>query len=42
MSAAHYSYIGFHRIQQIAQQYQAELILEADASGGVLKATGDE
>ena len=36
-----YSYIGFHRIQQIAQQYQAELIWKPMLLGGVFKATGN-
>ncbi|WP_180123831.1 2-hydroxychromene-2-carboxylate isomerase [Acinetobacter sp. YH12097] len=36
-----YSYIGFHRIQHIAEQYQAEIIWKPMLLGGVFKATGN-
>jgi len=36
-----YSYIGFHRIQHIAKQYQAEIIWKPMLLGGVFKATGN-
>ncbi|MEG0344721.1 MAG: 2-hydroxychromene-2-carboxylate isomerase [Acinetobacter sp.] len=36
-----YSYVGFHRIQQIAQQYQAEIVWKPMLLGGVFKATGN-
>lgn len=36
-----YSYLGFYRIQQIAMQYQAEVIWKPILLGGVFKATGN-
>jgi len=36
-----YSYIGFHRIQHIAKQYQAEIVWKPMLLGGVFKATGN-
>lgn len=36
-----YSFVGFHRIQQIAQQYQAEIVWKPMLLGGVFKATGN-
>lgn len=36
-----YSYLGFYRIQQIAQQYQAEILWKPMLLGGVFKATGN-
>ncbi len=36
-----YSYIGFHRIQHMAAQYQAEVIWKPILLGGVFKATGN-
>ena len=36
-----YSYIGFHRFQHIAEQYQAEIIWKPMLLGGVFKATGN-
>ena len=36
-----YSYIGFHRIQYIAAQHQAEIIWKPMLLGGVFKATGN-
>ena len=36
-----YSFLGFHRIQQIATQHQAEIIWKPMLLGGVFKATGN-
>ena len=36
-----YSYIGLYRIQQLAEQYQAEIIWKPMLLGGVFKATGN-
>ena len=36
-----YSYVGFHRIQHIAAQHQAEIIWKPMLLGGVFKATGN-
>lgn len=36
-----YSYIGFHQIQKLAAQYQAEIIWKPMLLGGVFKATGN-
>lgn len=36
-----YSYLGFYRIQQIAKQYQAEIVWKPMLLGGVFKATGN-
>lgn len=36
-----YSYVGFHRIQQIAAQYQTEVVWKPMLLGGVFKATGN-
>lgn len=36
-----YSFLGFHRIQQIAAQHQAEIIWKPMLLGGVFKATGN-
>ena len=36
-----YSFLGFHRIQQIAEQHQAEMIWKPMLLGGVFKATGN-
>lgn len=36
-----YSYVGFHRIQHIAVQHQAEIIWKPMLLGGVFKATGN-
>lgn len=36
-----YSYVGVHRIQQIAQQYQAEIVWKPMLLGGIFKATGN-
>nr|WP_174505664.1 2-hydroxychromene-2-carboxylate isomerase [Acinetobacter sp. Marseille-Q1620] len=36
-----YSYIGFHRIQDIAKQYQTAIICKPILLGGVFKATGN-
>lgn len=36
-----YSYIGFHRILQIAEKYQAEIVWKPMLLGGVFKATGN-
>lgn len=36
-----YSFLGFHRIQQISTQHQAEIIWKPMLLGGVFKATGN-
>ena len=36
-----YSYVGFHRIQQIAEEYQTEVVWKPMLLGGVFKATGN-
>ncbi|RKG37717.1 2-hydroxychromene-2-carboxylate isomerase [Acinetobacter rongchengensis] len=36
-----YSYVGVQRIQQIAQQYQAEIVWKPMLLGGIFKATGN-
>lgn len=36
-----YSYVGFHRMQQMAQQHQAQIIWKPMLLGGVFKATGN-
>ena len=36
-----YSYVGVHRIQQIAQQYQGEIVWKPMLLGGIFKATGN-
>lgn len=36
-----YSFLGFHRIQQIVTQHQAEIIWKPMLLGGVFKATGN-
>ena len=36
-----YSYLGYHRMLQIADQYQAEIIWKPMLLGGVFKATGN-
>lgn len=36
-----YSYVGFHQIQKIAKQYQAEIIWKPILLGAIFKATGN-
>ena len=36
-----YSYLGFHQLQKIAQEHQAEIIYKPMLLGAVLKATGN-